>query len=479
MKRTLAPTVTACLLLLAVAATAQEAPPRVDELVGIALTSPELRDAAPELLDRVGGRVTGTPAGERAQALAERVLRQAGVPLVRREPFEVPVWRPRRVTLALEEPTRQRLPALPLWSSGTTQPQGLVAPVVDAGHGTPEELAALGERVAGAAVLVGPGVPEGHRWLHRSEKYAAAVAARAAAFLYAPEDPEAPARAGTVSLEGAPGSIPALSLDGAVGSRLRRLAAEGGCTVRIVLLADRVTGTAANVVADIPGRRPEEMVLVGAHLDSWDLAQGAWDNGAGTLVLWQAAAALVAFGQRPLRTVRFVCFMGEEQGLLGSKAYVERHRAELGRIRAMLNLDMVGEPTGFGEMLQPGLDPLLERLARRLAGLGLATKVASRPGLFSDHGPFLLAGVPVVTVRSHLPEAVGRAYHSRLDIRDLLDEGMLQRAAAVTSALVWTLANADPLPTRQLDPAEARRLLEEADVPAAAIEGAVPHASGS
>ncbi|RMF78067.1 MAG: M28 family peptidase, partial [Nitrospirae bacterium] len=207
--------------------------------------------------------------------------------------------------------------------------------------------------------------------------------------------------------------------------------------------------------------------------------QGAWDNGSGTLVLWQTAAALVAFGERPLRTVRFVCFMGEEQGLLGSKAYVEAHRGELGRVRAMLNLDMPAEPTGFGEMLQPGLDPLLARLAGRLAGFGLSTEIGSRLGLHSDHGPFLLAGVPVVGLRYRYPEGVGRSYHSRLDVRDLLDEGMLQRAAAATSALVWTLANADPLPTRPVDPAEVRRRLEEAGVAPAAIEGAVPHASGS
>jgi Zn-dependent M28 family amino/carboxypeptidase len=224
-------------------------------------------------------------------------------------------------------------------------------------------------------------------------------------------------------------------------------------------------------VADLPGRNPDEVILAGAHLDSWDLAQGAGDNGTGTLVLWQAAKALVDQGLRPRRTIRFVSFMGEELGLLGSKTWVRTHVTELGTIRAMLNLDMVGEPTGFGTMLQPDLDPLLAALAGELAGLGLRTDIGHGLGLYSDHGPFLLAGVPVLTLRSHLPEAVGLAYHSERDTLDALDLGQLQRAAAVTAALLWRLAEADPLPTRTLDPSTVAAALDEAGIAHPPVDG--------
>ncbi len=438
---------------------------QLDRLVGLTLRSPFLRDAATRLLDGVGGRPTGTENGRRAEALARAVYHEIGLPLVRAEAFTVPVWQVQRASVTLEEPTFAVARAIPLANSGSTPPQGLRLPVVDAGHGTPDELAALGDRAAGAALIVRTGVPKGARWMHRSAKYAAAVAAGAAAFLYAPASDDEPVRTGTVTLDGSAGPIPALSITAQRAGWWARLDAAGkNPVVRIVLLAERREAEAHDIVADLPGREPGEVILAGAHLDSWALAQGAGDNGTGTLVLWQAAKALVDQGLRPRRTIRFVSFMGEEIGLLGSKAYVTAHAGERRSIRAMLNLDMVGEPAGFGEMLQPGLDPLLSALAGDLAGFGLSPDVSHDLGLYSDHGPFLLAGIPVLTLRSRLPKAVGRAYHSERDTLDNLDLGQLQRAAAVTAALLWRLAEADPLPARTLDPRTVARALDDAGI---------------
>ncbi len=438
---------------------------QLDRLVGVTLRSPFLRQAAPRLLDTVGGRPTGTPNGRRAEELAAEIFREAGLPLVRTEAFSVPLWQPQRASVTLVEPALAEIRCVPLANSASTPAQGLRLPVVDAGYGTPEELAALGGAVSGAAVLVRTGRPAGGPWHHRSEKYSAVVAAGAAAFLYAPERPGQPVRSGTVTLDGSPGAIPALSIPAQMANWLARLDSAGAApVVRIVLMAERRPATAHNVVADLPGKEPGEVILAGAHLDSWDQAQGAGDNGTGTLVLWQAAQALVAQGLRPRRTIRFVSFMGEEIGLLGSKAYVRDHAGELESVRAMLNLDMVGEPTGFGSMLQPGLDPLLRQLAGELAGMGLSGEISHSLGLHSDHAPFLLAGVPVVRLRSRLPEAVASAYHSDRDTLDTLDLGQLQRAAAVTAALLWRLANEEPLTTRSLDPREVARALDEAGI---------------
>ena len=434
-------------------------------VVGLASGSPFLRERAARLLDGIGPRVAGTPNGLRAEKLAEETFRNAGVPLVRTEPVSVPMWQVHRATVTLVEPTLFQAPAVALANAASTPPQGLLLEVLDAGQGTPGELAALGSAVENRAVLVRSGVPRGHRWLHRSEKYAAAARAGAAAFLYAPSDPEAPPRCGTVTLDGTPGPIPALGIAGRTAGWITRLLARGNTVrVRVTLLADRVSTTAHNVVAEIPGRNPEEVILLGAHLDSWDLAQGAGDNGTGTLVLWQVARTLVEQGLRPLRTLRFVSFTGEELGLLGSREWVRRHGDELGSIRAMINLDMVGEPTGFGAMLQPEVLPLLRDLARRLAGFGLDPEPLDRAWLHGDHEPFLRAGVPVITLRSRLRDQVGAAYHSDRDTLDTLDLGRQQRAAAVAAALAWTLANAEDLPTRTLDPGEVARRLREAGV---------------
>ncbi|NOZ94183.1 MAG: M28 family peptidase [Acidobacteria bacterium] len=431
---------------------------QLDRIVGMAMGSGFLRDSAVKLIDGIGPRLAGSANDLRAEALAEARFREAGVPLVRQEPVPVPLWQVHRATVTLLSPTSFDAPAVALANSASTPPQGLLLRIVDGGFGTPEELRALGDAVRGAAVLVRTGVPQGHRWMHRSAKYAAAAEAGAAVFLFAPSKPDQPIRSGTITLTGAPGPIPALSVSGTFAAWLSRLLERGvEVRARCTLMADRIPATAHNVVADIPGSSPRDVILVGAHLDSWDRGQGAGDNGLGTLVLWQVAKVLVDQGLRPRRTIRFVSFTGEELGLLGSRRYVLDHRSELPSIRAMINLDMVGDPTGFGTMLQPGLNPLLELLAARLAGFGLEATVPAKPGLYGDHQPFLLAGVPIVRVRSRIRPEVAAAYHSSADTFDTLDLGRQQRAAAVTAALVWALANVPELPTRTL----SRESLEE------------------
>ncbi|MCG6964761.1 MAG: M20/M25/M40 family metallo-hydrolase [Acidobacteria bacterium] len=463
------------LLVVSAFSTARAADSRDDQLnrlLGLALRSPFMRQAAIRLIDRIGPRVAGTPNGSHAEELAAEIFREAGVPLVRQEAVNVPLWQVHRASLALVKPTNFSPPVVPLANSASTPPQGLLLRLVDAGYGTPQEIAALGDAARGAALLVRTGVPAGQQWLHRSQKYDAAAAAGAAAFLYTPAGLDRPPRSGTVTLSGAPGPIPALSIPATTGAWLARLAAAGaGPEVRVTLLADRIPATAYNIVADLPGRDSSEVVLACAHLDSWDQGQGAGDNGTGTIVLWQAARTLVEQGLRPRRTIRFVSFTGEELGLLGSGAYVRDHGAQLESIRAVVNLDMVGEPTGFATMLQPQAAPLLADLAEHLAGFGLATDVPDRPGLYSDHQPFLLAGVPVLVLRSQLPAAVGAAYHSARDTFDLLDLGQQQRAAAVTAALLWRLANADPLPTVRLDPKVVREELEAAGIEVRSVAG--------
>jgi len=437
---------------------------RIDRILGLALRSPFLKERAVLLLDGIGPRPAGTPNGLRAEQLAAETFRAAGLPLVHTEPVTVPMWQVHKATLTLVEPTGFEAPAVAMANSASTPPQGLLLEVVDCGFGTPEEIADRADRLQNRAALVRSGAPEGHPWLHRSDKYAAAVRAGARAFLYAPSDIDAPLRTGTVTL-GVPGPIPALGTTGKAAAWLGRLLARGErVRVRVTLLADRVPAMAHNVVAEIPGRRPGEVILLGAHLDSWDLGQGAGDNGLGTLVLWQVARTLVEQGTRPLRTLRFVSFTGEELGLLGSRAWTERHAAELGSIRAMINLDMVGAPVGFGAMLQPELLPLLEELSSELAGFGLEPTPSDRVWLHSDHRPFLLAGVPVVVFRSRIRDEVRAAYHSGRDTVDTLDLERQQRASAVVAALAWHLATREELPSRSLTPAEVEERLREAGI---------------
>ena len=181
-------------------------------------------------------------------------------------------------------------------------------------------------------------------------------------------------------------------------SLLKRLLARG-ITPRIELSLQG--GFAAkpvqehNVVADFPGSEPGgEMVILGAHLDSWDLSSGASDNGAGVVAMLEVMRAMRAAGRQPKRTLRIVLFSGEEQGLLGSKAYVAAHHAELARIQAVLVLD-----AGSGRILAyPDMN-----VEAWYAGLAAALKPAAAMGeidvhyavgMGSDQDSFFRQGIP-------------------------------------------------------------------------------------
>src|SRR4029077_11686479 len=131
--------------------------------------------------------------------------------------------------------------------------------------------------------------------------------------------------------------------------------------------------TVYNTVGEIKGNdKPDEFVILGAHLDSWDLGQGTTDNGTGTCVVLEAARILAKSGIKPRRTIRFVLFTGEEQGLYGSKAYVQKHKDEMPRISLCLVHDTgTGKVVGIDTQGRAPVKPLLENELASLKDLGL------------------------------------------------------------------------------------------------------------
>jgi Zn-dependent M28 family amino/carboxypeptidase len=209
---------------------------------------------------------------------------------------------------------------------------------------------------------------------------------------------------------------------------------------------------ANNVIAEITGTRlPEEVIVVGGHLDSWDLATGATDNGLGSFSILDLARAMQAMPFRPERTIRFVLFMGEEQGLLGSRALVKHYQetGELGRIRCMINLDMSGNPQGFGVGGPAGWAELIAHHCsdiRTIDSTAFAGKSGQEVWLHSDHQPFLLAGVPVLYPLSDLGKHVYGCYHSSCDDIHLVDPQAMVNNVRFTGQLLYRLAAMPELP---------------------------------
>ena len=160
----------------------------------------------------------------------------------------------------------------------------------------------------------------------------------------------------------------------------------------------------ANVVGEIPGaEQPEEIVLVGAHLDSWDLGDGATDNGFGVACVLGAASAISSSGLRPRRTIRFVLFTGEEQGFLGSLAYTRARRGEMRDFVAALVLDSGQGPiTALDLGGREDLVPAVEKFAAAIRGFG-DIRVDDRTEFGTDTLPFTLEGVPGINLSQDSP----------------------------------------------------------------------------
>ncbi|MBM3492708.1 MAG: M20/M25/M40 family metallo-hydrolase, partial [Armatimonadetes bacterium] len=267
--------------------------------------------------------------------------------------------------------------------------------------------------------------------------------------------------------------IPSVGIANEDGQRLRRALGDGMRPSVSIKMANSVgDGVAHNVIAEITGTgSSDEVVFAGAHLDSWDVGQGATDNGLGCAIVLEAARALRSRPGRPTRTIRFALWAAEETGLHGSRAYVANHAAELDRIVGVMNFDMTGDPHGYwmpGNEDAPGF---LRDLARRLAPLGMREEFGHKPGLHSDHQPFMLAGVPVLALTGRLPDGGGgHYYHTAGDTFEKVSLPGLCRAAAVAAHTLWALAEAPERPYRRKSREEVDAMMAAAGLADAMLD---------
>jgi Zn-dependent M28 family amino/carboxypeptidase len=200
-----------------------------------------------------------------------------------------------------------------------------------------------------------------------------------------------------------------------------------------------------NTIGELRGsEKPEEVVILGAHLDSWDLGTGVTDNGAGSMVVLEAARAIAQSGVKPKRTIRFILFSGEEQGLLGSRAYAAAHAAEADRIQAVLLLDNgTGRITGQALQGRDELEQLWKDLLAPVAALG-ATNVRKANKGGTDHLAFIPYGVPGFNFDQET-RGYNHTHHSQVDTYDHAVPGDLMQASAVMAVTAVGLANLDVL----------------------------------
>lgn len=258
------------------------------------------------------------------------------------------------------------------------------------------------------------------------------------------------------------GPLPVLSIGKEDSLTLRRLLTKGDVTISLDVQNSFGTSRATerNVVADLAGTDSDEMVLLGAHLDSWDYAQGADDNGSGVAAVLDTARILKSLNIKPKCTIRFVLFTGEEQANLGSQAYLEKHKPELDRLRTFLMMDDGAQPAvGLQSNTRDDFVASLQKLLQPLVSLG-AGKIYVAPSVDSDDASFMIAGVPSLSLKVE-PGDYDIRHHASTDTFDKINSRALALDTSVLGVTSWIVANAPERPGRRLSEEEVQELLQK------------------
>jgi len=420
------------------------------KLMSIILGDSPMIENLRKLTDEIGGRVSGTPEMAKAVQWGIAGFRAAGVD-VHTEKYTLPIaWKEGATRLVIVSPASANVTVRAVsegWGPATPR-DGIEAKVIDIGEGSDGEMSRAGGW-KGAILLVHSDI--GSSWPDLFNEYirppgviARAVKEGVTAILWTGARERLLLYRHTNSLNGAIDKIPQAVVAREDALRLARLVAANPGKVRVRLeIPNEIGGPVEqeNVVGEIRGyEKPDEVVILGAHLDSWELGTGALDNGCNAALVIEAARALKAMGVLPKRTIRFVLFSGEEQGTIGSLAYVKTHAAVLDKIRGVVIFDSgSGRTTGFSLGGRADTKAGLEQILKPLDAWG-ATQHTPDASFGTDNFDFLLEGVPTFVANQEISNYLAN-YHAASDTFDKVDQRELKLNTVIAALAVWGIAD--------------------------------------
>jgi hypothetical protein len=401
-------------------------------------------------LPAIGPRITGSSSYQRAAEWAADQFRAMGLTPVAFEPFTIERgWERVSARGRITAPTNRSLHVAALGWMPSTPEGGFDADVVALDSFSPDALRTRGA-LQGRIALLPEGDPSGDPAGADRTRSALAVALRAAgvlAMLSPDSDAGNDLSARGFGFSTVIGALPAAQIGRDDAQLIRELVARGPVHLSLELI-NRITPAAAtvvNVIAGIQGReRPDEWVLVGAHLDSWDFGSGAQDNATGVAMVLEAARAITALKQPPRRSIRFALWGGEEQGQLGSTAYVRAHAFELDRLMADLNADagtgrVIGwTAPGRGDVIR-ALRPLTLDFLKELGAADFDDSL--RYAFQSDGAAFIRAGIPTLDLNAD-DTSYEEIHHKAADTLERVDAHALSIGAATVGATAYAIADA-------------------------------------
>lgn len=413
-------------------------------LIGEAVGSTFAWQRLATLTDTIGNRLSGTAALDRAIAWAADEMKRDGLENVHTERVMVPVWVRGSESAEIVEPAAHPMVMLGLGNSVGTPPAGIQADVLVVRNF--EELDAHPDRARGRIVLFNaPFTNYGDTVRFRAAGPSRAAHHGAVAMLVRSVGPAGLRTPHTGALNYAADvpKIPAAAISTEDADRIQRMANRGARVVVHLKMDAHFDADApsANVVGEIRGReRPDEIVVVSGHLDSWDVGAGATDDGGGCVVAWEALRIMKKLNLRPRRTVRVVLWTNEENGGRGGLAYRDEHRAELAKHVMMLESDGgVFRPLGFGYSGADSGRNTVRAIARLLTGIG-ADQILPGGGGADIEASVQEAHIPAMSL-----DVDGSKYflihHTPADTVDKIDPTEVARCAAAVSVMAYVVAD--------------------------------------
>jgi carboxypeptidase Q len=410
------------------------------------------------LTDEIGGRVSGSAAADKAVGWAVEAFHYAGVDEVHTEKFTIPVgWSEGKTEVTVNSPVAFLVRATSVGWSPATPEGGITANVVDVGSGDEAGFRKAGATVKGAIALVHSSPLVAWEDLENEYLYQPAIIDRAAnagavAIFWMSTRPNLLLYRHSNSLDGTLEKMPQAVIAREDAERMARFLAKKVAVSVNFDMPNKITGPvdSENVVAEILGREdPKDFVILGAHLDSWELGTGALDNGCNAAMVIDAARVIHASGAIPRRSIRFVLFTGEEQGMLGSWAYAKAHRAELDHMDAAIIWDSgIGRVTGYSLGGRKDIEGPMKEIVDPLKTLG-ATDLTFDADIGTDNFDFLLEGIPTL-VANQDPADYMLNYHAASDTLDKVDIAQLKRQVAISAITAFGIADlAERLGKRQ------------------------------
>jgi hypothetical protein len=450
--------------LLLVSAAAQNAS---DTIFAEALKPSPIDKQLRVLTDEIGGRVPGTSAMDLAVQWGLTSFKAAGGENVHAEPFTIAQgWGEGATSFQVTAPVQFKVRAVSFgWSPAIAAP--INARVVNVGDGKEADFAMAGN-IAGAIVVARTGVLNKlddlfEEYLKAPGVIDQAVKGKAAAvaFLASREHDILYRHIHTQS--GKIDVIPLLVIAREDGERIARLQEAGQKLQARLVMPNKIDGAikSSNVMAEIRGsEKPNEIVVLGAHLDSWELGTGALDNGCNAALVVDALRTLKAAGVKPKRTIRFVLFSGEEQGLLGSKAYVSQHRKEMDNVVAALIIDEgTGAVEGFSLGGRGDVEPALKPIVAPLQQWN-ATGLTTDAFWGTDNLDFLLEGVPTLVANQDAANYLVN-YHATSDTFDKVNMPQLKKHVAMMSYMAFAIADAQERIGKRQTREEVEQLMKQ------------------